>query len=131
MFNDAARAFLERPLIARLATMGADGYPHNVPLWFLLDGDDILIISDRAARKVQNALARPQAAIAIGGDPADGGGYMIRGDVTIEEDPGKALTRRMTYRYETPADGDRLLDEWKDDDIIVMRLKPKSVVKVY
>jgi PPOX class probable F420-dependent enzyme len=133
MYSDEARAFLERPLIARLATIGADGYPHNVPLWYLLEGDDILIISDRKARKVQNALARPQAAIAIGGDPGDedSTGYMIRGDVTIEEDADKAVTRRMTYRYEPKEEAERLLDLWKNDDMIVLRLKPKSVLKVY
>ncbi|MDX2136918.1 MAG: pyridoxamine 5'-phosphate oxidase family protein [Chloroflexota bacterium] len=131
MYSEEARAFLERPLIARLATIDDDGYPHNVPLWYLLDGDDILIISDRATRKTKNVLARPQAAIAIGGDPADGTGYMIRGDVTVEEDADKAVTRRMTYRYEPKDEAERLLDLWKNDDIIILRLKPKSVVKVY
>jgi hypothetical protein len=131
MLTDAAREFMGRKLIARLATFGADGYPHNVPIWYMLEGDDVVFISDRSARKVQNLIANRKAAVVIGGDPDDGTGYMVRGDVTIEEDPEKAMTQRMTYRYETKEEGDRLLELWKDDDIIVMRLKPKLMVKVY
>lgn len=131
MLTDAAREFMGRKLIARLATFGADGYPHNVPIWYMLEGDDVVFISDRSARKVQNLVANGKAAVVIGGDPDDGAGYLVRGDVTLEEDLDKAMTKRMTYRYETREEGDRLLELWKDDDIIVMRLKPKSVVKVY
>lgn len=131
MLSDAAREFMGRKLIARLATFGVDGYPHNVPIWYMLEGDDVLFISDRSARKVQNLIANPKAAVAIGGDPDDGAGYLVRGDVTIEDDPDKSMTKRITYRYETQEEGDRLLELWKNDDIIVLRLKPKSVVKVY
>jgi PPOX class probable F420-dependent enzyme len=131
MFDADARAFMEGPLIARLATIGADGYPHNVPLWYLLEGDDILIISDRKARKTKNALANPRVAIAIGGDIADKMGYMVRGDLVLEEDPNQALTHRMIERYETAEEAARLKALWKNDDIIILRLKPTSVLKVY
>ncbi len=131
MLTPETREFLDRKLIARLATLGADGYPHNVPIWYMLEGDDIVFISDRSTRKTKNLVANSKAAVVIGGDPDDGTGYMLRGDVSIEEDPEKAMTKRMTYRYETREEGDRLLELWKDDDIIIMRLKLKSVVKVY
>ncbi len=32
MFNDAARKVLARPLIARMSTIDASGYPHTVPV---------------------------------------------------------------------------------------------------
>jgi PPOX class probable F420-dependent enzyme len=131
MWTDAAREFLEGRLIARLASFGLDGYPHNVPVWYLLDGDDIVFISDRSARKTQNLLANGRAAVVIGGDTGDGAGYMVRGDVAIEEDAGQAMTRRMIYRYETKEEGDRLAELWKDDDIVILRLKPMSIIKVY
>ena len=41
MLDDTIRAFLQKQLIARMSTIGADGYPHTVPVWFMLDGDDI------------------------------------------------------------------------------------------
>ncbi len=82
----AVRQFLSQPRIARLATIGPDGYPHIVPLYFMRDGDDILFGSDRDERKVRNALAHSQAAVVIGGEPAsDPAGYMIQGDLSVKE----------------------------------------------
>jgi nitroimidazol reductase NimA-like FMN-containing flavoprotein (pyridoxamine 5'-phosphate oxidase superfamily) len=54
MFDSEARAFLERVFVARLATIGSDGYPHAIPLWYLLRGEEILLISERATQKVKN-----------------------------------------------------------------------------
>ena len=41
MLDETVREFLQKPLIARLATIDGNGYPHTVPLWFDVDGDDI------------------------------------------------------------------------------------------
>jgi PPOX class probable F420-dependent enzyme len=131
VFDDVARQVLQQPLIARLATIGTDGYPHNIPLWFLLDGDDIVIISDRANRKTRNLQATPKATLTVGGDALHGAGYMVKADVTIEEDVGHVVTERITRHYETEADANRLLKEWENDDIVILRLKPVSVIKVY
>lgn len=130
MIDDAAREVLQKPLIARLATIGSDGYPHNVPLWFLLDGDDIVIISDRTNRKVRNVQTIPKATLTVGGDDLNGSGYMIKADVTVEEDAGHVVTERITVHYETAEDARRLLKQWENDDIIVLRLKPTRVIKV-
>ncbi len=111
MFDSAARKFLQKLLIARLTTIGRDGYPHSVPIWFMLEGDDILFISDRTARKTQNALGNPKGSVVIGGDIDDEAGYMIRGDFVIVDDPDHAVTHRMVDRYENKEDGDRLKEE--------------------
>ncbi len=40
---DGCRAFLlERARTAKLATVRADGLPHIAPIWFTLDGNDLL-----------------------------------------------------------------------------------------
>ncbi len=130
MIDDAIRAFLDKPLIARLSTIGQDGYPHNVPIWFMLDGDDVVFISDRTARKTQNALANPKGAVAIGGDNGEEAGYMFRGDLAIQDDPGQVVTHRVIDRYTDKIDADKLKEAWKNDDVVVIRLTPKSVLKV-
>jgi nitroimidazol reductase NimA-like FMN-containing flavoprotein (pyridoxamine 5'-phosphate oxidase superfamily) len=130
MLDTAARAFLQKTLIARLSTLGTDGYPHNVPIWFLAEGDDILFISDRGVRKTQNALRYPKGAVVIGGDHGDGGGYMLQGDLQVEEDPYQIITHRMIDRYEKPEQAAELKEAWKHDDVIVIRLKPVKVIKV-
>ncbi len=130
MFDERARALLQRPLIARMSTVGPDGYPHTVPVWYMLDGDNIVIIAERSTRKVRHILANPKGAIAIGGDSGDGGGYLIKGDFSIEEDPDDTWVRRLTYHYEDPEQAAKDVAAWAELDIIVIRMKPRVVLKV-
>ncbi|MEY4338600.1 MAG: Pyridoxamine 5-phosphate oxidase [Actinomycetota bacterium] len=137
MFDDRALAFLREVRFARLATIGRDGFPHNVPIWFdvepVADGShDLLFISDRAAAKTRNVLVNPRASVTIGGEPADGQGYLIRGMIAVEDDRDQAVTHRMIDRYEagTPRAA-QLREVWKDDDIVVLRLRPTAIVNVW
>ena len=137
MFDDRALAFLGEVRFARLATIGRDGFPHNVPIWFdvepAADGaHDLLFVSDRAATKTRNALADPRAGVTVGGDRSDTQGYLIRGTITVEDDPGQVVTHRMIDRYEagTPRAA-ALREAWNDDDIVVLRLRPTSIISVW
>ncbi len=135
---DQVRHVLTQPLIARLGTIGVDGFPHITPLWFLLedDRDEIVIMADRTARKAQNLIADPHGAVQVGGDPLpnDQGGYtagvMLQGEFTVEDDPGHAVTARITRHYLQGEAADQLLETWKDDDIVVLRLKIHKVIRV-
>ena len=96
------------------------------------DGDDIVFGSDRDERKVRNALANPKGAVVIGGDPAtDEAGYLIRGDLSIEDDTGQAMMRKLLSRYETKEEADRLAAEWAQSDLVIIRLSPRSVIRVW
>ena len=137
MFDERCLAFLAGVRYARLATIDRDGFPHNVPIWFDLepaaDGThDVLFVSDRSATKTRNVLANPRAGVTIGGERADSEGYLIRGTITVEDDPGQVVTHRMIDRYEGgTARAVELREAWKDDDIVVLRLRPASVVSVW
>lgn len=129
MLTDALRRFLEEPRIARFATIDAEGFPHVVPLWFGLEGDDIVVISDRETAKVRNALARPQGSICVGGEIHEEG-YLIRGELSVYADEGHRVTHALLHRYERPERAAQLAAEWANDDIVVIRLKPGKVTKV-
>jgi len=131
MFDETVRAFLEKPLIARLSVNGTDGYPHTVPLWFMRDSDDIVIISDRKTKKVRLIEQNPKGSIIIGGEPNDGAGYLIKGDLRIEADQDRHWLKTVTYRYESGAQADKDIAEWSQWDMIVIRLTPNAVVKVW
>lgn len=130
LFDERARAVLDKPLIARVSVIDPDGYPHTVPVWFMLDGDDIVLISARDTRKVDYIAANPKGALVVGGEPHDGGGYLIKGDFVIEPDPDDEWVRRLTYRYEEAAQAEKDIAAWADLDIIVLRLKPRKVIQV-
>ena len=123
-------SFLQKPRIARLATIGSGGYPHIVPIYFMLEGNDILFGSDRDNRKIRNALSNPKGAVVIGGERTDEAGYMIQGDLTIE-DHEPSFTRRMLYRYEPEEEAEKHLAAFSNSDIVVIRLKPRSCIKVW
>jgi len=132
ILNRSVRSFLKVPRVARLATVGSDGYPHVVPVYFMRDGDDIIFGSDRDERKVRNALANAKGAVVIGGDPAaDEAGYMIQGDLSIEDDIGQTMMRKLLSRYETKEEADQLSAEWARSDLVIIRLKPRSVIRVW
>jgi len=130
LYDERARAVLDKPLIARVSVIDDEGYPHTVPVWFMRDGDDIVFISARDTRKVDYLSANPRGAVVIGGESDDGGGYLIKGDFVIEPDPNDEWVRRLTYRYEEPAQAEQDIAAWADLDIIVLRLKPRKVIKV-
>jgi general stress protein 26 len=130
VFDPQAHRFLEKPLLARLSTVDQDGYPHTVPVWFMLDGGDVVFISSRDTRKVRNIETNPKGAVTIGGEPADNGGYLVKGDISIEEDRDDMWVKKFCYHYEDKAKAEQDIADWAELDIVLLRLKPKIVVKV-
>lgn len=130
MLTEAAREFLQKPLIARMSTIDPDGYPHSVPVWFMLDGDDIVVMAVRSTRKVGHIAANPKGAVVIGGDSGDGAGYLLKGIYSIEEDPDDYWMKKITRHYEGESQAARDIAAWTDLDIIVVRLRPERVIKV-
>src|SRR5258706_3104596 len=60
-----ARAFLETPRFATIATVGPDGAPHQAVTWYMLDGNDLIINSRPERRWPRNLAADPRIAMAI------------------------------------------------------------------
>ena len=58
-------AFVRSQRVARLATVGGDGTPHNVPVCFVAASGRIYFASDKGARKIHNLQANPRVALAF------------------------------------------------------------------
>lgn len=130
MLTKEVREFLKKPLLARISTIDANGYPHTVPVWFDVDGDDIVFFGERRTAKVGYIQANRKGAVTIGGDSGDGGGYLIKGMLSVEEDPDRRWTKQITYRYEPKEQAEKDIADWSSLDLIVIRLKPERVLKV-
>ena len=128
--DDTIRDFLQKPLLARMSTIDRHGYPHTVPVWFMLDGDQLVVISVRDTRKVGHILANSKGAIAVGGDAGDGGGYLLKGTFSIEDDPGDVWVKKLIYRYESGEKAEQDIADWEPLDIIVLRLTVERIIKV-
>lgn len=68
--NPAAKALLEEPVIANLATVGGDGSPHLTPVWVDVDGDDVVINTVEGRAKTRNLRRSATVAVSVV-DPAD------------------------------------------------------------
>lgn len=66
---------LRREPIIWLSTVRRDGRPHLVPVWFLWDGETILIFSQPDAQKIRNLRASPHACLAL--EAAAGGSDVV------------------------------------------------------
>ncbi|MBN2469445.1 MAG: pyridoxamine 5'-phosphate oxidase family protein [Anaerolineae bacterium] len=130
MFDEHARAFLQQPLVARLAVNDPEGYPHVVPVWFMLDGDEIVMISAGQTAKIRYLEADGRAAVTIGGDTGQAAGYLIKGEITVSSDTDLTWTRKLTFHYEPPEQAEKDVVAWADLDMRVLRLRPVRVFKV-
>lgn len=98
--------FLERPLIARLATSDGDR-PRVLPMWFWWDGSDVWMETSPTFANYRVLRRNPRAALTI--DEAVSGlamrAVVMRGRVEIVDEPPDevmATVRRIHDRYLSP-----------------------------
>lgn len=63
--NAAAKALLDEPLIANLATVGRDGTPHLTPVWVDRVGNDVVINTAEGRTKVNNLKRQAKVAVSV------------------------------------------------------------------
>ncbi len=99
---DEIRAFLtDRPRTGQLATVRANGRPHVAPVWFALDGDDILFTTFHTSVKGSNLQRDHRAALCVDDDQPPYAYVIIDGTVTFSTDAAERAewTRRIAGHY--------------------------------
>lgn len=98
--DEVTRAFLADPHIAVLATVSPKGRLQATPVWFLLEGDHILVNTSKGRLKLQNLEAHPYLALTIV-DPKNIYHYVqIQGRVArIDHANGARDIDRLSQRY--------------------------------
>ncbi len=130
MFDSQTRELLSQPLIVRVTTIRPDGYPHTVPVWFKLEGEQLLLFTGANAQKAVNARLNPKGAIAFGGDPVGTPAFLIEGDFSVEPDADHHITARITHHYEPPDKANAWLESWEGSDHVILRLTPRRIIKL-
>jgi PPOX class probable F420-dependent enzyme len=101
--NDATRAFIEEKRFAVLATVNADGTIQQTVMWYLVDGDEIVMNTAAGRVKDGNLRRNPNISICI----EDGYRFVtLSGSVRLSEDQATAQAdiRRLAERYSDPGD---------------------------
>ncbi len=97
--NEKFLAILQGPYTGVLTTLFADGSPQSTPVWFLLDGDDILFSTTAGAQKLLNIAGDSRSTFAVY-DPTDDMSYVeVRGAIEISEDPAADTRDRIVQKH--------------------------------
>ena len=94
-----AKALIQRPVIANVATVDADGGPQVTPVWIDLDGDDLIFNTAKGRVKAVNLTKNSQVAISIV-DPDDPYNVVVvRGTVEPTEEGADAHIDVLAKKY--------------------------------
>jgi PPOX class probable F420-dependent enzyme len=97
MNQKQVKKFLKRKLIAKLATISEDGWPHVTPVWYSYLGSKYLINTTRDRVKFRNIIRNPKVQLLVD----DGYMYvLVKGYayVASNRDPHKDI-RMLAIRY--------------------------------
>src|SRR3990172_372878 len=97
---DEQRELLESERVVIVSSLGANGWPHSMPLWYVPRDGEIWISTYAKSQKVRNLERAPRATLLIetGYEYAELRGVMIEAEAEIHSDPetvfeiAKALT---------------------------------------
>jgi PPOX class probable F420-dependent enzyme len=103
--EEAIKFLAEGTRTGKLATASPSGTPHVAPIWFVVDGEDLVFTTGRDTVKGRHLRANPRGALAVDVDEFPYAFVSVRGAVVIEEPVTDMLAwaTRIAERY-VPAD---------------------------
>ncbi len=133
MSDEQRREFLSHGTrTAVVSTVRADGSPHAAPVWFVLDGDDIVFNTGKTTVKGRTLLRTGQAAVTVDDGAPPYSFVTVTGRVEISEDPDELVrwATAIAARYM----GEDLADEFGRRNGVpgelLVRLVPESTVAI-
>jgi PPOX class probable F420-dependent enzyme len=133
MTPDEIRAFLSHGTrTAKLATSGPEGQPHVMPVWFVLDGEELVLTTWGDSVKGRNLRRNPQAAVIVDEEVAPYAFVHIRGHATLSEDL-EELLRFATAIGSRYMGADRAAEFGGRNGVpgaLLVRLRPERVIAV-
>ena len=131
MSPDEVRAFLSAGTrTARLATVMGSGAPHVMPVWFVLDGDDLVFTTGRDTVKGRDLRRDGRVSIVVDDDRPPYAFVHLRGRAEVTEGAPDLLawTTRLAARYmgEERAEEYGLRNAVPDE--LLIRVTPRRII---
>jgi PPOX class probable F420-dependent enzyme len=82
---------LRSDIIAWLTTVGSDGRPYTVPVWFLWEGGTILLFSQPQKQKIRNLRKNPRVTLALDDSKLGEDVVIVEGTAELIEDPNMSV----------------------------------------
>jgi PPOX class probable F420-dependent enzyme len=114
MAPDELGAFLRQERTVICATNGSDGFPHLMPLWYVVRDGELWSWTFAKSQKVRNLERDPRATLQVeaGARYEELRGVMLKADVTIHRDTDRVteLGLELYRRYSPTATGELAAD---------------------
>lgn len=116
----------------KLAIVRKSGHPQVTPIWFVLDGDDIVFMTHESSAKGQAIRRDNRVSMVVDEEAAPYSFVLVEGTVTISEDPKELIRWGTTIggRYMGP---DRAEEYGKRNAVpgeYLVRIHPTRIVAV-
>jgi PPOX class probable F420-dependent enzyme len=131
MTPQARRAFLTSGTrTAILATTRADGRPHAVPVCFVLDGDDVLFLTNDATAKGRDLRRDPRVTLVVDDETPPFAFVMIEGEARLSRSPDDIdrVAPEIAQRYDGPDGVEDFVREAHDALGTVVRVRPTKIL---
>lgn len=127
--SEKARAFLAEPHFAVLGTINENGTPQLTTMWYVLDGDTIIMNTKVGRAKERNMKRDPHIAVCV----EDGYNYVtISGTVEMNYDQKIAHQDiyRLAVRYDGEESAEQQMNEvFLDEERVTLRLKCNHIIE--
>lgn len=133
MSDEERRQFLLAPgRTGHVATVRADGRPHVAPVWFTLDGDDVLFNTSADTVKGRNLQRTGRASFSVDLPVMPYAFVHLEGPVTLEDDPEvyRPWAHQISARYVPFDQVDAFTDRNAVPGELMVRLTPETVVAI-
>ena len=126
---DEQAELLDSERVVVVSSLGPRGWPHSMPMWFVVRDGDIWVWTYAKSQKVRNLERDPRATLLIetGHEYAELRGVMIEAEAEINRDPDLVfeVAEQLTLRY---ADG---LDSVEGDaaDLLSQQARKRVAIR--
>ena len=125
------REFIAAPHFGSVATVDADGSPRQAIIWYLLDGDELVVNSRVGRRWPTNLLRDPRVYVAVfdEADPLRWVGLLGTAEPVDEQPQAQADIATMARRYhdDDPATAERKIRDFEQQQRISFRIRVRAV----
>jgi hypothetical protein len=114
----------------KLATVRKDGRAHVAPIWFVLDGDDLIFNTWHSSVKARNMQRDPRVSLCVDEDSPPYSFVIVEGTVTLSEDLDQSLiwATRIGGRYMGKDQAEAFGKRNSVEGELLVRLTPTKII---
>ena len=127
--NEEQKKFVSEVNVAVLASVDGKGRPHATPIWYMLDGEEIVLSVGRGGQKHRNLERNPDVTLVIDSRKLPYYAVMVAGRVEIGPPFDDEQRLALATRYLGEEIGKRYIGTTAGNDSVTLRLEPRKVME--